>query len=250
LKILKKALLILGSILALLILVYAGYGCFIVSRVNPMPEVKKFTDRAGMKIRDENYLFMDKYGDYIILPGMRNNNEGVIIYPAAFTDYRSYIPVAYKIADDGYAVFIAKMPFRLSILNTENGLNYIKNYKNINKWYIIGHSLGGIAASVFASNHADKISGLILWASGPLPDLKKSGIKVLLVCGTRDGFFSRDGFNAAKKRLPADAKYYIVEGGNHSQFAWYPDMPGDLKAGITREEQERLAIGEVLNFMK
>ncbi len=249
-KIIRAVLLTAGSILALLILAYAGYGFYFSSKVNAMPEVKKFTDLEGRRASGGNYITNDKNGDYLIFPGKKNKDEGVIIYPAAFSDEKGYIPEAFKFADEGYSVFIAKMPLRLSMLNTENGLNYTLSYKNIKKWYIIGHSQGGLAASVFADKHPDKISGLILMASGPLPDMKKSKIKSLLFFATRDGYFSRAAFEAAKKGLPADTDYYTIEGGNHSQFGLYPLMPGDKKAGITLEEQQKEVIAEILKFLK
>lgn len=68
---------------------------------------------------------------------------------AIFADEKAYIPVAFQFANEGYSVFIAKMPFRLAMLYSENALNFTKNYKSIKKWYMIGHSLGGLAASVF-----------------------------------------------------------------------------------------------------
>jgi dienelactone hydrolase len=249
-KIIRSVFIIIMSAAAAAVLLYAGYGVYIASKVNAMPEVKQAIDREAGKTAGKDMLLTDKSGDHIVLPGGKNRETGIIIYPAAFSDETSYIPVAFKFAGQGYSVFIAKMPFRLSMFDTENALNYTGMYKEIKKWYIIGHSMGGIAASVFAEKHPGIISGIIFWASGPLPDMKDSKIRFLLISGTRDGFFPGAALDMMKKRLPAGAKYYTIQGGNHSQFAWYPDMPGDLKASVSREEQQKQAIGQVLEFIK
>jgi hypothetical protein len=247
---LKLALTVAVSVFVLFVLAYSGYGIFISLRTKALPEVGKYTGEPGRQIAGKNYLFRDTSGNYIIFPAAPANNTGVIIYPASFVDEKAYVPVAFDLADKGYSVFIARMPFGLSMLNTENGLNFTGNYKNIKKWYIIGHSLGGVAASVFVKKHPDTVSGIIFWASMPLHSMKESRTKTLCIYGTRDGFFGVKSLEKAKKLLPADTVYYTIEGGNHSQFAWYPDMPGDMKAEISREEQQRQALSEVLKFMK
>ncbi len=249
-RIIKTILLTIGSILVIFILVYAGLGIFVSSKVKALPMVDKYLDRLGRKIDGENYLFNDKSGNYIVFPANNNTKKGIIIYPAAFADEKSYIPFAFNLADVGYSVFIAKMPFGLSMLNPENGLNFTDNFKDIKKWYVIGHSMGGAAASVFVKKHPGIISGLIFWASMPLSDMKNIKIKMLHFFATKDGFFSKKSLENAKKLLPSDTIYYTVEGGNHSQFAWYPDMPGDLRADISREEQQKQVIKEVTNYLQ
>ena len=143
-KVFKTVMLITGIILLLLIIIVFGFFGYMTSKVTALPEVSRFTGMIGKKNIGENYLFNDKSGNYIVLPGKKNNNVGIILYPAALADEKAYIPVAFKFADEGYSVFIAKMPLRLSMLNTENGLNFIENFKDIKEWNIIGHSLGGL----------------------------------------------------------------------------------------------------------
>lgn len=239
-----------GSIFVILLIIIAGFGGYTASKVNALPEVKQWIVKLENKNPAGNELFNDKIGNIIVLPGKTNTHKGIIIYPAAFADEKAYIPVASQFADAGYPVFIAKMPFRLSMMDTENALNFTEKYSDIKKWVMIGHSLGGYAASIFALNHPGKISGLIFWASMPAADMRNSGIKVLHIFASKDGFFSMKSLEDAKKKLPSDTIYFTITGGNHSQFAWYPDMPGDLKADISREAQQRQAISEAVGFMK
>lgn len=45
---------------------------------------------------------------------------------------------------------------------------------------------------------------------------------------------------ASKKLLPSGTRWVRVEGGNHAQFGSYGPQPGDGKATISRESQQKV----------
>ena len=45
--------------------------------------------------------------------------------------------------------------------------------------------------------------------------------------------------------LPEDALTYVIDGGNHANYAYYGEQKGDGEATITREEQQE----ELLDLM-
>lgn len=69
-------------------------------------------------------------------------------------------------------VYITKLLFDFAILNSDMGSNVIEDHKEITNWYFAGHSLGGVAASIFISSHPDinKVKGIIFMASYPADD--------------------------------------------------------------------------------
>ena len=92
---------------------------------------------------------------------------GVIVYPGAFVEPRSYAPAAHALAEDGVFVAIVPMPLSLAILGSNRADGVIEDHPEIADWVIAGHSLGGVMAARYTSNHPDAIDGLALWASYP-----------------------------------------------------------------------------------
>ncbi len=70
------------------------------------------------------------------------------------------------------------------------------------------------------------------------------------VSGSLDGLATPDKIEASRVLLPADTIWIPIEGGNHAQFGWYGDQPGDNPAEISRAEQQKIAIQAVLDLLK
>ena len=69
----------------------------------------------------------------------------------------------------------------------------------VERWAIGGHSLGGVAAAIYAKDHLDTIRAIVFWASYPADDaLKNSNILVLSIHGSHDGLATGDKINASK----------------------------------------------------
>ncbi len=175
------------------------------------------------------------YDDYIHLKNPCN--IGVIFYPGGKVEFEAYLPLADKLRDAGYNVFLVEMPFNLGILDI-NKADDIIGSNNIESWYIMGHSLGGTVASMYAYDNQDVINGLVLLGSYNYDDFPLD--KTLTIIGENDG-------------LVEDVDYttnvYYIEGGNHAMFGNYGEQKGDGEATISNDEQQNITVDYISNFI-
>jgi pimeloyl-ACP methyl ester carboxylesterase len=179
-------------------------------------------------------------------------DTGFIIYPGGHVDYRAYAPLAQALALRGNLVVIFPMPLNLAVLDPDAALKVIAAYPEISYWAIGGHSLGGVMAAHFIFQHPGLVDGLILWASysASNEDLSQTGIRVLSISATRDGLSTPEKIAESLERLPVDATWVMLEGGNHAQFGWYGDQAGDNPAAISRQEQQTQILFATLDFLE
>ncbi len=175
---------------------------------------------------------------------------GVIIYPGGNVDFLAYAPLAGRISASRYSVFVQKMPFDLAVFGIQRGLSIIQDHPEIEKWVIVGHSLGGAMAARFAQQNADRIQGLVLLAAYADVDLQGSSLAVLSITGDRDGIISQERFSAAEKNLPADTVMLTIPGGNHTGFAHYGPQRGDGAAYLTREQQQNITADAIRSLLE
>jgi pimeloyl-ACP methyl ester carboxylesterase len=174
---------------------------------------------------------------------------GLIFYPGGRVDYRAYAPVLHQIAAQGYLVVLVPVNLNLAFFEIEAGAPALKDFPEIQTWAVSGHSLGGVAASIFAANHPE-IRGIAYWASYPADDtLKNSGLKTLSIYGTLDGLATSETVEKNKALMPADAIFVPIEGGNHAQFADYGIQSGDNPAEISPEAQWLKATETMVAFL-
>ena len=156
----KKLKAVLYIILALIVII-AGLGLWYVNDYyHADASVNAYlngTDNVSVE-KVDNGLFLDGPG----------NDSALIFYPGAKIEYTSYLPLFMDLADDGVDCFIVEMPCNLAFLGIDSADSIMSNKDyNYDKWYISGHSLGGVMASYYAINHTDNLDGLILLASYP-----------------------------------------------------------------------------------
>lgn len=177
-------------------------------------------------------------GDFISFsPKKVEVTKGFIFYPGGGVKPESYSPICREIAERGYEVVIAKMPLNLAVFSPKEADKIIESYDNIDTWAIGGHSLGGVMASKYASNH-DNIKGVVFYASYPSgEELKNLDIDVLSIYGDKDGVLNKENLSESKDNLPDDTEFIEIDGGNHSQFGDYGLQNGDNKAYINPIEQ-------------
>jgi hypothetical protein len=191
---------------------------------------------------------------YTFTPKNTDPTISFIIYPGALVDPIAYAPPAHAIAAEGFLTVIVKMKDDLYFgANKTNEI--MSNHAGIEKWIVGGHSMGGTVACGYANKYTDKVEGIVLWASYPAytDSLADKDVKVISIYGTKDG--DVEGIEASAEQLPSDTQWVPVEGGNHTQCAWYdtspdPIQPGDNPADITREEQQEQMIQATVGFLE
>ncbi len=162
----------------------------------------------------------------------------MIIYPGGRVDPLSYSPLARELAGAGYFTVIVPMPFNLAVINPLAGNQIISTYSSIDKWVVIGHSLGGSMAARLANSN-EKVEGLVFLAAYPENglDLSESDLKVLTVLGNNDGLVSEQQILDSLRYLPSDTVFTKIPGGTHAQFADYGIQSGDGVAEVSYTEQ-------------
>lgn len=175
---------------------------------------------------------------------------GLILYPGGKVQAEAYAPLARSIAEEGYLVVIVYAPLNLAIINP-NAAEPVQDYFSaVEYWAVGGHSLGGVAAAIYAENHLDRVDGLILMASFPGDNsLLTSDLDVLSLYASNDALATPAMVEANRALLPADSQYIEIQGGNHGQFGYYGLQAGDGTATISHEEQTNQAAQAIASFL-
>ena len=177
------------------------------------------------------------------LPGKRivfspeHPSAGLIFYPGGKVQYEAYAPLMEACATRGILCVLVHMPCNLAVFSPNAADGIPDEYPAVERWYIGGHSLGGVMAGDYAASHAEKLEGLLLLAAWATKDLRESGLSALTVTGSEDGVLNRDQLEANRGHLPEDAGFISIDGGNHAQFGSYGFQSGDNEARISPREQ-------------
>jgi len=207
-------------------------------------------------LNSDDYVNIINKKDYIIFePKNTNPKAAFIFYPGGHVDFRAYSPILYMISKESILVVLLRVNLNLAFFDINSADRFFKKdyskYSSIKIWVIGGHSLGGVAAAFYASKN-DLFKGIIFWASYTANDsLKDKNIKMLSIYGTEDGGLDNGRkIEEHKKFMSKDSYFYIINGGNHAQFADYGNQPGDKPAKITQEEQIEEVKRETIKFIE
>jgi pimeloyl-ACP methyl ester carboxylesterase len=238
-RLLKRIPLVL---LAVILLAAVGFIAWAETPLGPAPE-------ALAALQSDGQVTVTA-GDFITFTpaDQQPASVGFIFYPGGRVDARSYAVPLREIAAKGYLVVLVPVRLNLAFFDINAAGPVIAAHPEIQTWVIGGHSLGGVAAALFAKDHPN-ISGLVFWASYPADDsLKNSNIRVLSIYGTND-MAGVQAFKEKEALMPANVQYVIIDGGNHSQFGDYGLQPGDKEATISRLEQQLQVVAAVVRFL-
>jgi len=190
------------------------------------------------------------------LPNANIQPIGFLFFPGGMVQPEAYTPMARTIAEQGYNVFIVKLPFGSAPFESQEtsvmdqALAIMDANGSIQYWVVGGHSRGAAIASRFAFLHGDAFDGLILiGTSHPKEeafDLSNSTLAVTKVYAGNDGLASVDEVQANAIYLPESTNWVYIDGGNHSQFGYYGSQLGDGTATISREQQQKLTTEAIL----
>ena len=184
---------------------------------------------------EEYYVFQKPVNISYVLPA---DGKGIIFYPGGKVDEVAYAPLLLELAEQGYEVYLVKMPAKLAIFGMNAAEDIIKEAEHIEEWTMMGHSLGGAMAASFSASHDDEIDQLVLLAAYSTEDLNDKEIEVFSFYGTEDKVLNMEKYNEYFANLPSDVVEEIIEGGNHANYAYYGTQDGDGEATITKKEQQ------------
>ena len=224
------------ALLALGLLLIVTAGVFVLWGSNPLPAMP---DAQSALISDAQItVSTNKW--LVFTPSVVQPSTGMILYPGGHVDDHAYAPTARQIAAQGYLVVVVPMPLSLAVLDAGAAADVITAYPQIQHWAVGGHSLGGAMAAHFVKTHPGVSDGLALWASYPASsdNLSASAVRVVSVSASLDGLATPEKIDASRALLPTDTTWVVIRGGNHAQFGWYGDQPGDNIATISRQDQQ------------
>lgn len=192
-------------------------------------------------------------------PNGNQQPTGFIFFPGGMVQPQAYAPLSRTISEQGFAVFIIKLPFGSAPLAShetsvmEQALEIMEINGTIEHWVVGGHSRGAAIASRFALVDGESFDGLILvGTSHPKEeafDLSNTTLDVTKIHATNDGLASMEEVEANARYLPADTTWVLIDGGNHSQFGYYGSQLGDNAASISRAEQQELTLHAILSAL-
>jgi len=237
---------ILFGLLGILVIFILGFVVWGSIPLGPMPE-------AVSALNSDSKVQITRSDWYEFLPtNIKTPTMGVIVYPGGRVDVRSYAPLARRIAELGYPVYLVPMPLSLAVLDVNAAQKVIAAHPEFSTWVIGGHSLGGVMAASFAKKHLDVVKGLFFLASYPVEsdDFSQATIKVTSIYGTEDGQAGQMQNDLHSSLLPKDTIWVKIEGGNHAQMGWYGLQPGDGIAAISRDDQQRIVLESLDTFLK
>ncbi len=248
------------ALLSLLVLLLAAIGGFVVWAETPA----RPGPAALAALESDELVYVFQREDAIVFypaiceaqiaeensTGQPHTITGLIFYPGGRVDYRAYAPALRKLAERGVVVFLVRVRLNLAFFDIEAGAPALEQTEGIDVWAAGGHSLGGVAASLFAQNHPE-VRGVIFWASYPADErFKALGLPALSLYGTLDGLAAPDRIEQSRALLPETAQFISIEGGNHAQFGDYGVQSGDNPAAIPAESQWQQAAQATFDFLQ
>lgn len=245
------------SVLALLLLALGGFILWAETPAQAGPA-------ALAALESDEFVYVFQRQDHIVFypaiceakiaeenaTGQPHTITALIFYPGGRVDYRAYAPALRKIAEQGVIVFLVRVRLTLAFFDIEAGAPLLQNTEGIDVWAAGGHSLGGVAASIFAQNHPE-VRGVVFWASYPADErFKAASLPVLSLYGTLDGLARPDQVQQSRALLPETAQFVAIEGGNHAQFGDYGLQSGDNPASIPAQTQWQQAAAATAAFLQ
>ena len=195
-----------------------------------------------LEIRDDEWLVMQ--------PSGASRKTGVILYPGGDCDVRGYAQIQRRLALAGYLVVAVPMPLNNALLAPNRADQVRAAYPDVDRWALIGHSLGGVMAARYATLRRRNLAGLILWDSYPMERNSLADVKFPVVHIHRANAqgFAPEQYAAQRHLFPASSRWIGVPGGAHMYFGAFVggrfvEQPAPT---IGRQKQHDIVVAETL----
>lgn len=213
---------------------------------------------AGVRTSSAAVTVTEREGATVFMPGAAAADHPALVFlPGGGVDPAAYLPFVRSVADAGWPVALVRLPWRTAFTDGSQ----IEVWRRVNdvrsSWgaarpiVLGGHSRGGMLSVLFASRYPEDLAGLLLiGTTHPRDhDLSSLRIPVLKVSGTRDCVADLEKSKAGASKLPPQSTWATIVGANHAQFGYYGSQLGDCRATISREEQQRKLLEEVVRWL-
>lgn len=189
---------------------------------------------------------MEKIGNDYYFKG--DSKLGFIIFSGAKADEKAYAYMAKLLHDEGHSVVLPKVPFHMSAFGINHGVSIIESNPEIEKWILIGHSLGGLPTGRIAVKVPDKLIGVAFLASYMGTDLSELDISAIRIKASNDKIMSESMLERNLNYLPENSISITIDGANHKGFGAYGSLSRDGEATMSWKEQQEQTVELILNF--
>ena len=185
------------------------------------------------------------------------SRTGLIFFAGALVSPVAYAPLARTIAEAGFPVLLVELPRRGAFGGAEGPEVFARarlaaaSRPNVSRWVVAGHSRGGVVAAQVVRDGFPGLTGAVLIGTSHPRDfsIAATAIPMTRVYGTRDTVADVEKLEATRSNLPPSTRIVAIDGGNHSQFGHYGFQPGDWPATISREAQQAITRGALLDAL-
>lgn len=192
------------------------------------------SDKVAVTQTDDGYFFDG--------PGTEN---ALIFYPGGKVDEKAYAPLLSSLAEQGVDCFLLQMPLHLAIFDGNKAEDIVSEY-DYERYYLAGHSLGGVMASSYSASHKDGVSGLFMLGAYTISNLKDAQFPIVFIYGSNDDVMNKRLFDKRDSFVPSSCEIVVIDGGNHAQFGSYGNQNRDGSATIPAEEQWKITVDTIL----
>lgn len=224
----KMFLCIAATILGITVLIFLFY------YNKALPEALEIANTME-KVGNNHYF----YGD---------SNVGFIIFSGAKADEKSYAYIAKLLHEKGHTVVIPEVLFHMSAAGTNCGIEIMESNSEIEKWFLIGHSLGGLPISRIALRQLEKVQGIAYLASYMVTDLSELNISAIRITASNDRTMNQNMMESNLDYLPENSTSVEIEGANHQGFGAYKSLGRDGEATMSWQEQQEQTVRLILDF--
>lgn len=202
-------------------------------------------DRAAYaSVVDDPAIDVSERPEAVILtPASGATDVGFVFVPGAKVPAEAY---AYKLSglvDAGVTVVITKPILNLAFFDLRPLSTFTDLAPDVDRWYVGGHSLGGVKACSWAADE----EGLILFGSYCAGE---TDARALSIGASDDGLSTPADIRANSGNLPEDATFVEIDGANHASFGDYGVQPGDGTATISSSEMRDRLTESLTGFVR
>lgn len=191
------------------------------------------------------------------LPACESGSAALMFLPGGSVDPEAYAPMARTIAELGHAVYIVNAP-PIGLFGSGDDTTIDRAREIVSaggpdrRWVLGGHSRGNAVAVRMVAAEPERFAGLVLLGTTHprRDDLSECGLHVTKIVASLDGVARPEAMEPSRAFLPPDTTWITIEGGNHAQFGWYGDQPGDQEATLGREEQQAAVVQAILKALE
>jgi dienelactone hydrolase len=175
-------------------------------------------------------------------------STGLIFVPGARVEPYAYMAQLSGVVEQhGVTVLITKPTLNLALFDLRGVDDFTTAAPLVERWFIGGHSLGGVRACLMAPNSG--VEGLVLWGGYCPNDVSDSGLRVLSVTGENDLLSTPATIDENAGLLPAEARFVTIEGANHASFGDYGPQSGDGERSITSDDMRATLTALLADFL-